>query len=185
VSYGCDPVFNKICLDPMYSFDIKDYNGRMKKLRRAVQSKKSLIREALPISAGVKEQFYSAQRAEQKRILTILEFEFKMFSLKFKKCDICKTTSLRHVIDDGKSTICTKCKNLKLKSKQDKTQYYIEKNMLPVWYDSTGKIHYELPDELLGLTHGEKMLLQRIAVLCPVVHIYQGSTGIKGHTCCF
>jgi len=81
--------------------------------------------------------------------------------------------------------MCSKCQTLKFKTKEEKTQYYLEKNMLPVWYDELGEIRYDLPPELQGLSHGEKMILQRIAVLCPIVHIYQGSVGIKGHTCCF
>ena len=84
-----------------------------------------------------------------------------MYSVKQHKCSICQTKTLGHLFDTKSNIdVCVKCQTLKFKTNKEKTQSYIDKNMLPIWYDDNGLIHYELPDELIGLTHGEKMLLQ-------------------------
>lgn len=184
--HGCETYFDDRVLDPMYASNMKEYNVRMKRMSRAIVEKKMSASSVLPVSQEVKDFFYSCKKSEQRQLLAILQFEFKMYSVKQHKCSICQTKTLGHLFDTKSNIdVCVKCQTLKFKTNKEKTQSYIDKNMLPIWYDDDGLIHYELPDELIGLTHGEKMLLQRIAVTCPIVHIYQGSFGIKGHTCCF
>jgi hypothetical protein len=141
------------------------------------------------MSDEVRKSFYTKPtKIEQKKILLTLAFEFKNFSLKFQTCRSCRTKSLVKNFAGDCTYVCTKCVSLKndLKKKMKPEEYYLQKNMLPVWYDNAGNIHYEVPDEVQGLTQcNKKMLIQRLSSYCPVYHVYNGNMGIKGHTCCF
>ena len=52
--------------------------------------------------------------------------------------------------------------------------------MLPVWYDEEGNPQYHVPEELKNLTFGEKLLIQKNAVLIPVVHIWWQPEPVAG-----
>lgn len=57
---------------------------------------------------------------------------------------------------------------------------------LPVWIDKkTSEIHHTLPEELQGLRHGEKLLIQKLSTHVPLVHLKYGQYGISGHVCSF
>ena len=127
VSHGCDTYFNDKGHDPMLAVDLKDYNSKMKKMNRTLLTRKKDCQKSLPISVTLKDYFYSSQRSEQNRILTTLKFEFSMFSLQFKNCEICQTKTLGHLFDEKKSLICINCEKLKFRTKKEKIDSYIEK----------------------------------------------------------
>ena len=57
--------------------------------------------------------------------------------------------------------------------------------MFPIWIDEDSHVHYEVPTELKKLNIAEILLIQRVAPLVPLVHIRNGTLGIKGHVCSF
>jgi len=57
--------------------------------------------------------------------------------------------------------------------------------LLPVWYDTHGNVHFEVPPELKRSRIGEQLLIQRCSCYVPIVHICNGIMGLKGHCCCF
>ena len=57
--------------------------------------------------------------------------------------------------------------------------------MLPTWTDENGNTQYNIPEELEGLSIAEIHLIQRVSPLVPLVHIKNGTLGIKGHVCSF
>ena len=57
--------------------------------------------------------------------------------------------------------------------------------ILPIWFDVSGKKHFELPEELKDLTEVEKLLIQIINAYVPVHHLFKGQTGCKGHSAAF
>jgi hypothetical protein len=56
---------------------------------------------------------------------------------------------------------------------------------LPVWYDDEGIKQFHLPDELLDLREGEKLMIQIYSVYVPLQHLRKGNHGVLGHVCCF
>ena len=56
---------------------------------------------------------------------------------------------------------------------------------LPIWLDDTGTPMYHLPDELLGLREGEKLLIQMVSPYVPLRYLKLGAYGSEGHVCCF
>ena len=42
-----------------------------------------------------------------------------------------------------------------------------------------------MPEERLGLTMAEKMLIQRASLFVPLQHVKDGTMAIQGHVCCF
>jgi hypothetical protein len=184
VARGVASRFDEFDRDPMRASDLVQFKKRLKNMYDVIKQKKF---EPLPISDEVRKSFYTKPKMEQKRILLTLAFEFTSFSLKIQTCTSCRSKILAKNFAGDHAYVCTKCVCLKndQKLKMKPEEYYQQKNMLPVWYDNKGKIHYEVPDELQGLTQCEKMLIQRLSIYCPVYHIYNGNMGIKGHTCCF
>lgn len=55
---------------------------------------------------------------------------------------------------------------------------------LPTWNDGK-KEYYNVPVELQGLREGEKLLIQRVSVYVPLLHLQYGQIGARGHVCCF
>jgi hypothetical protein len=60
---------------------------------------------------------------------------------------------------------------------QDKT--------LPVWIDTNKIVQYHVPEELVGLREGEKLLIQQISVYVPLQHLMYGQVGARGHIVSF
>ena len=122
--------------------------------------------------------------------MSILEFEYLMFSIIDHHCDNCHTNKLLKYNRRIRSSLCEYCKNQRQNSNTKCIKSPLERGLLPVWYSvnsDTGKteVHYHLPDELKGLLLGKKLLIQEYATIMPIVHIYMGALGIKGHTCSF
>jgi hypothetical protein len=44
---------------------------------------------------------------------------------------------------------------------------------------------FDLPKELAHLTMAEKLLIQRVSPLVPVIHIKNGILGVRGHIVSF
>jgi hypothetical protein len=61
----------------------------------------------------------------------------------------------------------------------------LKENLLPVWYDEKGRPRFDQPKELTSLRLGEQLLIQMAAPYVPLVHIKNGTLGIRGHVCSF
>lgn len=126
-----------------------------------------------------REPFRQAPFTEQKVLEHLFRFEERMLNTHHKICSECQQCSLSLSVTK-KSSVCLKCQ----RNKVDNT--YNESNiMLPIWYDDEGNKQYEVPDELRCLTIAEILLIQRVAPLVPIVHIRNGTMGLKGHVCSF
>ena len=137
----------------------------------------------LDISEEVKQTFVKGNTQVQREILNTLDFEFKNNNLTYLECSSCLSQTMAPCTEvTGKKQKCSVCSKHPTKFKRE---YYLKKNMLPVWYDEDGVPQYHVPDELQDLTFGEKLLIQKNSVLIPVVHISKGRIGLKGHTVTF
>ena len=86
----------------------------------------------------------------------IIEFEFTMKSVHHKKCDVCLCVSLNIQVHKTRSDGKFRCLSCKQHSRQDSSKPL---SHLPIWYDNNNNIMFHLPDELLGLQEGEKLLI--------------------------
>ena len=108
----------------------------------------------------------------------LFEFEETMFNIHPKHCSICHQRRLNMVVKDG---ICSRCRGESFRNK-----FTHDNHALPVWVDSeTGQVHYELPRELKDLSIAEKLLIQKISPLVPVIHVKNGVLACRGHCCSF
>jgi hypothetical protein len=57
--------------------------------------------------------------------------------------------------------------------------------VLPTWTNDQGRVMFEIPVELSSLTIAEKLLIQRVSPLIPVIHIKNGIMGSRGHIVSF
>lgn len=106
------------------------------------------------------------------------EFEADVLTTKHSHCLCCRSVGISVKLTSDRSQKCTKCKG-------KNGDYYLRKKMLPVWYNDEGIPQYKLPDQLIGLTLSEMMLIQKKAPFVPLTHIKDGTYGLKGHTCSF
>ena len=72
-----------------------------------------------------------------------------------------------------------------MKTRSSSERDLMKKNFLPIWTDNDGNVRYDLPSELQDLSLAERLLIQKIAVLIPVVHMYQDQLGLNGHSVMF
>ena len=182
-SRGIPHTFEDTALDPMMQ-------PNQNKVLRAYFALKNKVHtdtlrqnpNNLEISEEVQQTFTEGNTQVQREILNTLDFEFKNSNLTYLECSSCMSQTMTPCVEvTGKKQKCSACsKNAKFTRK-----YFLRQNMLPVWYDEEGNPQYHVPQELQNLTFGEKLLIQKNAVLIPVVHISNGRIGLKGHTVTF
>ena len=121
----------------------------------------------------------------------MLQFEYLNSCIGWKECDKCNTVHMTNTAMDKCKRGLTCESRSTCRYKHDRTKISAEqllekqKKEDPIWIDENGQVQFELRNELKGLHLSEKLLVQHYAVLMPVVHIYKGSMGIKGHTVMF
>ena len=76
--------------------------------------------------------------------------------------------------------VCSNCK----KDRRHKN-YFLQNNLQPVWFDNNGSVQWKVPIQLRGLSLQEELLIQKSAPFIPVIHLYNGSLGLKGHCVVF
>ena len=162
--------------DPYYANNQVDWDFRMGCVERAII--KAVKGVSKPYSFN-KEPFRSAPHCEQQVMEHLYRFESRMTQLKHATCDRCHECRIGQVVTQ-KGSLCSHCQR-----KETANNYSVENAMLPVWIDEVGMIHYEVPRELSELSIAEVLLIQRVAPLVPLVHIRNGTLGIKGHVCSF
>lgn len=103
-------------------------------------------------------------------------FEEKMEKVTHSWCKVCRQRRIKMTV---KGDTCIRCK-----SQKNRVLFCHENKTLPTW-QKNGKVHYDVPNELSNLTIAEKMLIQRVSPLIPVIHIKNGMLGSKGHIVSF
>ena len=114
----------------------------------------------------------------RRAVVAIAKFEFMMKNVTTLVCKCCHEWSMVRTFKDD--YICDRCKA----NKHDKT-YFIKKNYQPIWYDDKGDMRWSIPTELQDLSLQEELLIQRNAPYIPILHLYNGSLGLKGHCVVF
>ncbi len=106
-----------------------------------------------------------------------LKYEDTMYNLHHKRCNICRQRRLKLAVN--KDGVCSRCDHQK-----GNFTFCHENITLPTWIYN-GKAMYSLPYELQNLTIAEKLLIQRVSPLIPIIHIKNGSLGSRGHVVSF
>lgn len=161
--------------DPFFATSDADYQNKCmeikEKVRRAKKKGCSLNFNRGP--------FRKAPYSEQKALDPIFRFEYRMFRLEHSICSSCFETRIV-MKTTARESICARCQR-----KVDRSTYNDDNAMLPAWIDDDGTYRYNVPSELEGLSVAEVLLIQRVAPHVPLVHIKNGTLGIKGHVCSF
>lgn len=104
------------------------------------------------------------------------DFEAKLQQMKLSHCIMCRQFRLELQTINN---FCSRCR-----SNKNKPIFSHENKALPTWIKDN-KVMYELPQELSHLTIAEKLLIQRVSPLVPVIHIKNGILGVRGHIVSF
>jgi len=110
---------------------------------------------------------------EQCCLIETYKFEQKMHELIMVICESCCCMFLKNTGDKKSSSRCSHCLTNKLTHDQ-----MIKDEMLPIWTDSEGKIHYEVPNELRNLRFGEKLLIANKSSYVALKHVCNGIFGL-------
>ena len=164
--------------DPFWATMERDYKEKLHRLKCAINYHKTSGKHQY---FNINESMFSNQTYfEQCSLIETYKFERKMHELKMVICESCCTMFLKNTGDKKLSTRCSHCSTNKLT--HDKM---IEDEMLPVWTDTEGKIHYEVPDELCNLRFGEQLLIANKSSYVALKHVCNGIFGLEGHCACF
>jgi len=109
-------------------------------------------------------------------IKSTLQFEGNVYDISFKTCNICQQRRLNLNLKDD---ICSRCEGQK-----SNYSFSHANKALPSWIRNN-TIMYCVPSELKNLTLVEKLLIQRVSPLVPVIHIKNGLVGSRGHVVSF
>ena len=123
--------------------------------------------------------FRSTPFSEQKILDPLLRFESRMAKITHSFCMTCRECSIS-LQTNKKSDECIRCCRASSKGAYSRSNI-----MVPTWEDRQGNVHYNVPAVLSKLTIAEVLLIQRVSPLVPIVHIRNGTLGIKGHVCSF
>lgn len=133
------------------------------------------------VSNHLETTFLNACAKDQIEIISNLAFEARNRNEQTMTCLSCRGSVIFNSLDHTEVPLrCVECEktNSTLAS-------MLKDNMLPIWKDRDGRIHYELPEPLKDLSLGEKLLIQKNSCLIPCYHLYKGTFGIKGHSVMF
>lgn len=132
--------------------------------------------------------------------IQIFDFERRMYNKHLQNCKAChgiflSDRILKETSNTSKSVCdsCQKVQNFKFDKELTDVPYwkqlesfYLENEMLPVWYDDKKIAHFERPKELLDLTFTEELLIQIYSPYIPIFCMNgRGHTAYKGHCVCF
>ena len=110
----------------------------------------------------------------------IRSFESQCLDIQHKKCSLCKIISINEEVMKMKGSSetfrCSDCR---------RTKQINVPSWLPSWYDDQSCQRFDLPDELLDLREGEKLMIQIYSIYVPLQHLRKGNHGVLGHVCCF
>jgi hypothetical protein len=168
--------------DPYYATSDSEYKDRVGSANKLIGKAKRLRKERSERGDFVytinHDAFREAPLSEQRKLDSLLRFECRMSMINHHVCTRCNECSLGLNVD--RKSVCLRCR-----TKTSKNDYTKDNGMLPLWVDEDGVDRMDVPDALACLTIAEKLLIQRISPLVPIVHVKNGTLGIKGHVCSF
>ena len=116
--------------------------------------------------------------SEDEFIQVTKEFDRLNETLVYCHCTACRQVKLEMQVElfsfeSDQHQLCSCCKNYSL---DDIKQLH---KSLPVWWDDDNNIQFQLPEELIDLREGEKLMIQKYSAYIPIHHLYKGQVGAK------
>ena len=167
-SHGKNDFFEDNKKDPLCASNVKDFKKRMNLFTKELDQEKT--KPFISISESVRHEFFQSHDLRQNEILQTLAFEARNMSLRCSDCRVCKGRYIKNKFNDM-GRLCNHCEE------KNKIERETKKANAPTWTDENGKIHFELPTELMNMTIAEKLLIQKFAFLIPCVHLGKGKFG--------
>jgi len=148
--------------------------------RELYKLKKYNLSNSVPLNcnkdSSVQVEVHRAVTKHKEFLESTFKFESIMQQCTFSHCSICRQRRLGLQTVNG---ICTRCN-----SSKQKFVFGHENKALPTWIKDN-EVMFDLPKELVHLTMAEKLLIQRVSPLVPVIHIKNGFLGVRGHIVSF
>ena len=162
VCLGIETSFNNREKDPCNSATKNMFQERIKKMLQSIRTKRQHIardnNKVLEISAAVKSLFYSSSENDQHKMLSMLAFDYRNAQISIYPCQTCGCIVMTsEKVPQSTTIFCRGCKKL---GKAVEFKSLIDDNLLPLWKENE-IWQYKQPSELIGLTLGEKLCIQK------------------------
>ena len=162
ICLGIETSFNNREKDPCMCASKKMFQQRIKKMLLTIRTKRQHIAQdnnkVLEISEAVKSLFYSSSENDQHKMLSMLAFDYKNAQISIYPCQTCGCIVMTsEKVPQSTPTFCRGCKKL---GKTVEFKSLIDDNLLPLWKENE-IWQYKQPSELIGLTLGEKLCIQK------------------------
>ena len=108
----------------------------------------------LQMLEGIQSLFNISYKKDQHKILAMLQFDYKNLQISMKPC---KCVVMIPSGQNPDTIVCTGCKKL---DKETNIDLLLKNNLLPLWKNNN-KWQFEQPEELIDLTLGEKLCIQK------------------------
>lgn len=180
VSHGLSHSFGNPNSDPFLAKDYQEFGKRKRKLVQQIKDAAKTIKTIINVSQYIENKFQQSSEHDQREILSFLEFDCKNQGIHWFKCKICQSCVMLTKKQDKRTIQCKTCSKSRCNEK-----LLLDDNRLPIWKCRDGKIHYNIPSELQGLSLGEKLLIQQYSTLLPLIHLYKGRLGLRGNSVSF
>jgi gamma-glutamylcyclotransferase (GGCT)/AIG2-like uncharacterized protein YtfP len=148
--------------------------------RELYKLKRYNLSNPIPLNCNKDSSFqvevYQTDTKHTEFLESTMKFESIMQQCTFSHCIICRQQRLGLQTVNG---ICTHCN-----SSKHKLLFGHENKALPTWIKDN-EVIFDLPKELSHHTMAEKLLIQRVSPLVPVIHIKNGILGVQGHIVSF
>jgi hypothetical protein len=148
--------------------------------RELYKLKRYNLSNPIPLNCNKDSSFqvevYQTDTKHTEFLESTMKFESIMQQCTFSHCIICRQRRLGLQTVNG---ICTHCN-----SSKHKLLFGHENKALPTWIKDN-EVIFDLPKELSHHTMAEKLLIQRVSPLVPVIHIKNGILGVQGHIVSF
>ncbi len=161
VCFGLKSSFNNLETDPAHSTTMNIFNSRISKMKKSIRLKKKHLErdnnKELQISKEIQSLFSISYEKDQHKILAMLQFDYKNLQISMKPCRTCKCVVMIPSGQNPDTIVCTGCKKL---DKETNIDLFLKNNLLPLWKNNN-KWQFEQPEELIDLTLGEKLCIQK------------------------
>ena len=109
---------------------------------------------------------------EEDFIFFTKQFDILNEQLIYQRCTSCRQVKLelkleRQMSETKVHHLCLSCKYYSIDDIRQLQQ------SLPVWWDDDDQIQFQLPEELIDLREGEKLMIQKYSAYIPIHHLYK------------
>lgn len=154
-----EPCFGDRDNDPIFCDSIDRFKECLSSKKTLIRSRQRYVKTRFEVSDEIRQAFMKGTQNEQFIMFHMVRNDYASSTIRWVSCQTFIGMRLHNAFSNDDEVCETS--------------------------DSNGTKHLDLPEELMDLSIAEKLLIQKRAVLLPVVHMQKNKLGRKGHAVMF